>query len=183
MQALRLFVYAVESLNAVIGRVVALSLLALIGLVVWEVALRYVFNSPTTWGNELITYIFACYIMLGGGYTLLHRDHVTMDIVYARFSQRGKATIDVLTAGFVLIYCIVLLRETTIMTMDAWRTGQRAGSDWSPPLFPIYIFFAIGAALTLLQAVAKLIRDFHLMVAGTQLLPDPVLKDEERAAL
>jgi len=183
MQWLRRFVQIVESLNSAIGRVVALSLIILIGLVVWEVFLRYGLNAPTTWGNELITYIFAAYIMLGGGYTLLHRDHVVMDILYGRFSPRGKATLDVLTAAFVLIYCFVLLQQTTEMTVDAWSSGQRAGSDWSPPLFPIYIFFAIGAALIMLQAIAKLMRDFHYMVIGRELLPDPVRADEEKVTL
>ena len=35
--------------------------------------------------------LFAGYILLGGGYTLLHRDHVNMDIVYSRFTPRARA--------------------------------------------------------------------------------------------
>src|SRR3546814_4778194 len=100
----------------------------------YEVVLRYVFQAPTTWGNELITFIFAGYILLGGGYTLLHRDHVAMDIVYARLSRRTQAILDVLTAGFVILYCWILLRETGTMAYEALETGQRASSDWNPPL-------------------------------------------------
>ncbi len=173
MRAVRLAVQAIEALNSVVGRVAALSLLALIALVVWEVFLRYVLQAPTTWGNELVGYIFAGYIMLGGGYTLLHRDHVAMDIVYARLSPRAQATLDVLTAGFVLIYCGVLLQMTAEMTYDAWESGQRAGSDWSPPLFPIYLVLPVGAGLLLLQSIAKLLRDLHLAVTGQALLPPP----------
>jgi TRAP-type mannitol/chloroaromatic compound transport system permease small subunit len=174
MRAVRIAVQAIEALNGVVGRVTAVCILGLIGLVVWEVFLRYVLQAPTTWGNELVGYIFAGYILLGGGYTLLHRDHVAMDILYARFGPRTKATLDVLTAGFVIIYCLVLLRETWVMTYEAWESGQRASSDWSPPLFPIYLVLPIGAALILLQAVAKLVRDLHLAFMGQKLLPEPV---------
>ena len=173
MRAYRLAVQAIEALNGAIGRVTAVSLLGLIGLVVWEVFQRYVLQAPTTWSNELVGYVFAGYILLGGGYTLLHRGHVAMDIVYARLSPRAQATLDVLTAGFVIIYCVVLLRETTVMAYDAWETGQRANSDWGPPLFPIYLVLPIGAALILLQAIAKLMRDLHLAFTGQVLLPEP----------
>ena len=172
MRAVRLAVQAIEALNGGVGRVTAVGLLGLIGLVVWEVFLRYVMQAPTTWGNELVGYVFAGYILLGGGYTLLHRDHVSMDIVYARLGRRTQATLDVLTAGFVIIYCVVLLRETTVMTYEAWETGQRAGSDWSPPLFPIYLVLPVGATLILLQAIAKLLRDLHMAFTGQQLLPE-----------
>ena len=173
MRAYRLAVQAIEALNGAVGRVTAVSLLGLIGLVVWEVFLRYVLQAPTTWSNELVGYVFAGYILLGGGYTLLHRDHVAMDIVYARLSPRARATLDVLTAGFVIIYCAVLLRETAVMAYEAWETGQRANSDWSPPLFPIYLVLPVGAALILLQAIAKLVRDLHLAFTGRVLLPEP----------
>lgn len=183
MRAYQLAVWAIEALNGAIGRIAAVSLLGLIGLVVWEVFQRYVLQAPTSWSNELVGYVFAGYILLGGGYTLLHRDHVAMDIVYARLSPRAQATLDVLTAGFVIIYCVVLLRETGVMTYEAWETGQRAGSDWSPPLFPVYLVLPIGAALILLQAIAKLIRDLHMAFTGQLLLPEPAKVAAEGSAL
>lgn len=183
MFIVRSAVRAIESLNSVIGSLTAVGLLILIALVVWEVFLRYVVNAPTTWGNELITYLFAGYILLGGGYTLLHRDHVAMDIIYAQLSPRKKAVIDVLTAGFVLIYCLVLLQQTGIMTYEAWEAEQRAGTDWGPPLYPVYAAMPIGALLLLLQAVAKLFRDLYTTFTGDDLLPDPVADKHGEAAL
>jgi TRAP-type mannitol/chloroaromatic compound transport system permease small subunit len=167
----RLLVRVVEDLNSLVGRIVAVGLLGLIALVVWEVFLRYVLNAPTTWGTELITYLFAGYVLLGGGYTLLHGDHVAMDIVYASLSPRRQATLDVLTAAFVIIYCTVLLQQTWIMTYEALERGQTANSDWGPPLFPVYLCLPVGAALLLLQALAKLLRDLHLAITGRPLMP------------
>jgi TRAP-type mannitol/chloroaromatic compound transport system permease small subunit len=180
---LRLFVRAVEGLNGVVGRVVAVGLLGMIALVVWEVFLRYVLNAPTTWGFELISYLFAAYILLGGGYTLLHRDHVAMDIVYASLSTRRQAILDVLTAGFVLIYCYVLMDQSWIMASESLERGQTANSDWGPPLFPVYVCIPIGAALLLLQAVAKLMRDLHFAFTGRTLLPEHESSVEEKPAL
>ena len=182
MFIVRYAVRAIESLNIVIGSLTAVGLLILIALVVWEVFLRYVVNAQTTWGNELITYLFSGYILLGGGYTLLHRDHVAMDIIYAQLSPRKKAILDVLTAGFVLIYCLVLLQQTGIMTYEAWESEQRTGTDWVPPLYPVYAAMPIGALLLLLQAIAKLFRDLYTTITGDDLLPDPVADKHGGAA-
>ena len=65
MNALRAIVRSIDRLNGVVGYVTALSILGLIGLVSYEVFLRYVVKAPTTWGNELISFIFAGYILLG----------------------------------------------------------------------------------------------------------------------
>lgn len=169
MLALRGFVRAIDGLNEHFGRLVALGILAIIGLVVMEVVLRYIFAAPTIWGTEMITFVFAGYIMLGGGYTLLHRDHVNVDILYGRLPPRGKATLDVLTAAFALLYCAVLLYYTGRVALEALATGRTTGTDWNPPMFPVMVSLPVGAALLLLQALARLVSDLHLALTGREI--------------
>ena len=171
MPSLSALVRFVNALNEGIGRIVSIVLLLIILLVVVEVVLRYGFNAPTTWGGELITFIFAGYILLGGGYTLLHRDHVNMDIVYSRFSPRGRAWVDVATAAFVFIYCWVLLRESADMAIEALELGRHTGTDWNPPQFPVLLSLPVGAFLLLLQAAAKFVSDLVLAITGRELAP------------
>lgn len=168
MAALRGFVRAIDGLNEYFGRLVALGILAIIGLVVMEVVLRYVFAAPTIWGTEMITFLFAGYIMLGGGYTLLHRDHVNVDILYGRFGPRGRAILDVATAFFVLLYCAVLLYYSGIVAVEALATGRTTGTDWNPPMFPVMVSLPLGAGLLLLQALSRLVADLHLALTGRE---------------
>lgn len=169
MRAVGGFVRAVDWFNEHFGRLVAMLVLALVGLVVMEVVLRYVFAAPTIWGTELITFLFAGMIMLGGGYTLLHRDHVNVDILHSQLSPRGRAVADSLTGGFALLYCGVLFHYTASVALDALATGRTTGTDWNPPLFPVMLSLPIGAALLFLQALAKLVRDLHLALTGRAL--------------
>lgn len=179
MNLLRAAVRFVDRLNSYVGYVVAISLLGLIGLVCYEVFLRYVLRAPTTWGNEMISFIFAGYIMLGGGYTLLNRDHVSMDILYSRWSPRTRAIVDTLTAAFMILFCWVMFDQTAIMAKEALETGQRASSDWSPYLFPVMVSLPIGAGLLLLQALAQFVRDLYMAVTGEPLLPDEKPAEKE----
>jgi TRAP-type mannitol/chloroaromatic compound transport system permease small subunit len=105
MHRLSLFVRAIDDTNEWVGRIVAVGILLMTGIVSYEVVMRYGFRAPTIWATELITFIFAGYIFLGAGYTLLHRDHVGMDILYNRLPARAQAALDVLTAVFALLYC------------------------------------------------------------------------------
>lgn len=171
MSILRGFVYAVDWFNERFGRLVALLILVLVGLVMMEVVLRYAFAAPTIWGTEMITFLFAGMIMLGGGYTLLHHDHVNVDLLYNRFSLRGRAIIDSLTAVFSLLYCAVLFHYTAMVALDALAIGRTTGTDWNPPMFPVMLSLPVGAGLLFLQALAKFIRDLHLAVTGRALAP------------
>lgn len=172
MNLLRAAVRFIDRLNSVVGFIAGITILGLIGLVCYEVFLRYVMKAPTTWGNEMISFIFAAIIMLGAGYTQLHRDHVSMDILYSRWSRRTQASVDILTAGFMLLFCWVMFDQTFIMAKEALETGQRASSDWSPPLFPVMVSLPIGAGLLLLQVLARVARDLHMAITGTELIPD-----------
>jgi len=55
-----------------------------------EVIARSVFHSPALWADESMTYIAGFVYVLGGGYALLYRRHVAVDIVYERFGWRGR---------------------------------------------------------------------------------------------
>ena len=58
----------------------------------FEVVARYMFNSPTSWATEATTMLFVAYTILSGGYLLLHRGHIKVDIFYQQFSPRLNHT-------------------------------------------------------------------------------------------
>jgi TRAP-type mannitol/chloroaromatic compound transport system permease small subunit len=169
MRALGAFVRAVDSTNEWVGRIVAAGILLMIVIISYEVLMRYGFRAPTLWATELITFVFAGYIFLGAAYTMLHRAHVGMDIVYSRLPARAQAVLDVITATFVFIYCWVLISTGWDTAWSALQTGRTTGTDWNPPLFHAAALLPIGAGLLLLQAIAKFVRDLVLVFSGRDL--------------
>src|SRR5262245_47052974 len=124
MYALRAFVRAVDGTNEWVGRIVAVGILLMIAIVSYEVLMRYGFRAPTLWATELITFVFAGYIFLGAGYTMLHRAHVGMDIIYSRLPARAQALLDIITAAFVLLYCWVLISIGWDTAWSALQSGR-----------------------------------------------------------
>lgn len=156
----------VNTTNEWIGRILSVGILPITLLVVFEVVMRYALRSPTVWGTELLAQLFAGYILLGGGYTLLHRAHVNMDVVYVRLSPRTQAVLDVITAAVVFLYCIMLIQQGGRLALESWELGRTSGTDWNPPLFPVQALLPLGAFLMLIQAAIKFARDLAFALTG-----------------
>ena len=149
----------VDTLNDWVGKVLSFGILLMFLLVLTEVVRRYFFNAPTVWSNELTQLIFGAYVILSGGYVLRWDGHVNVDVIYSRFSTRGKAIIDIGTFVLFLLFCGMMLVYGGSLAWESISIWERYNSAWGVPLYPAKAMIPIGAFLLLLQGVVKLIRD------------------------
>ena len=156
----------IDRANEWTGRIVSLWMIPLIFLMSFEVFMRYILQSPTEWGTEMVTFIFAAYILLGGGYTLLHGDHVNINVFYNKQTPRRKALFDSITAVVFYLYTWVLFWEGSKFAWEAIIRNRHSGTDWNPPLYPLLITLPLGAFLILIQGTAKFIRDLKTVLAA-----------------
>ena len=75
----------------------------------YEVIARFVFNSPTNWVHESMFLMFGMQYMLSGAYAYREDQHVRVDVIYAKFSPRGKAIADIITSVFFFIFIGTML--------------------------------------------------------------------------
>jgi TRAP-type mannitol/chloroaromatic compound transport system permease small subunit len=156
----------VDKLNLATGKLVAFLMVPMLLVMILEVIMRYGFKSPTLWGTEMATFIFAGYVLLGAGYTHLQDGHVNMNALYQRLARKNKAIFDLITSTAFFLYCGVLLYESCRFTWDAMISGRHTGTDWNPPLAPVLITMPIGVFLMLLQGIVKFVRDLNTVVSG-----------------
>ncbi|MBI4637951.1 MAG: TRAP transporter small permease subunit [Candidatus Rokubacteria bacterium] len=149
----------IDSLNDWCGRLVGFQILFVAVVILYEVVLRAGFNAPTLWANETMIYVTAVAYLLGGGYALLHRRHVSVDVVYARFSPRTRARLDVATLAFLVLYLAALGWAGGRFAWDSIGVGETTGTPWNPPIWPVKLAIPIAAALVLLQGIANVVRD------------------------
>jgi TRAP-type mannitol/chloroaromatic compound transport system permease small subunit len=148
----------IDRLNERLGRIISFLIFILIGIIMFEVVMRYVFNRPTIWVNETSEFAFSAYFLLGGAYTLFHAGHVRVDIVYNRFSSRIRAVLDLITSLFFFLYMSLLLWKGGEMAWDSTMLLERSQTPWAPYIFPVMIIVPIAALLMLLQGVVIFIR-------------------------
>lgn len=129
----------------------------------YEVLARYVFNSPTNWAHEAMFLMFGMQYMLAGAYALREDAHVRVDVLYVRFSDRGKAMVDIVASVFFFIFTGALLGTGFIFARDSVAVWEVSFTEWAIQYWPVKATIALGAFLILLQGVSKLVKDVLLL--------------------
>jgi TRAP-type mannitol/chloroaromatic compound transport system permease small subunit len=172
MSTLKALLNFIDAINDWVGKVLSYFLFAFFALLLMEVILRYFFNSPTVWGNELAQMFFGTYVVVGGGYILRTGGHVNVDIIYTRFSTKTKAALDIFTSILFFLFCGMLLVYGASLAWDSLSRFEHSQSAWNPPLYPVKLMIPFAAILLIIQGIAKLIRDF-LILFDKDISPTP----------
>jgi len=164
MKKLEFALDLIDKLNDKVGKGVMFLIAALTLMVVFTVVMRYGLDAPTAWSFEAIGFVFGTYVILAGGYAILHHSHVAVDILYTRFSPRVKAALDVFTSLVFFCFAVALVWKGSQYAWHSVEIRQTTGSLWNPPVYPVKMMIPIGASLLLLQGIAKFIRDFMTVI-------------------
>jgi TRAP-type mannitol/chloroaromatic compound transport system permease small subunit len=149
----------IETVNVKAGEFVAWWSLIAVFVYYYEVIARFVFNSPTNWVHESMFLMFGMQYMLSGAYAYREDQHVRVDVIYAKFSPRGKAIADIVTSVFFFIFIGTMLVTGYRFAADAVNAGEHSFTEWGIQYWPVKLAIPIGAALLLLQGIAKLLKD------------------------
>jgi TRAP-type mannitol/chloroaromatic compound transport system permease small subunit len=169
VKALVVYTKYVDALNRLVGKFSMYLVFGMMLILLYASLSRSLFNSPVVWAVEMAQFTMAAYYTLGGGYSLILRGHVRMDVLYSHWSPRTKAIVDVFTSFFLLFYLGVLLYGGISSTAYSLEYGQKNYSAWAPPLSPIKIVMVVGIILMILQCVSRFIKDVS-KVMGVDML-------------
>ncbi|MGE5337962.1 MAG: TRAP transporter small permease subunit [Gemmatimonadota bacterium] len=154
----------IESLNVRVGEFVAYWAVIAVFVYYYEVLARYVFNSPTNWVHESMFLMFGMQYMLAGAYAHREDQHVRVDVLYTKFSPRGKAIADIISSVFFFIFTLTMLYTGGRFALDAINNSETSFTEWGIQYWPVKLAIPIGAALIVLQGISRLIRDVLFVV-------------------
>ena len=179
IEKVRRILKIVDLANEKLARISCYVLLLAMILVPYEVVMRYVFNSPTSWSMEMTQFLFCTMVVLGGGWVLLKGSHVNVDIVYNRFGIRTRAIISILTSLLLFAFLFFVFRQNLLAGIQsaAWR--ETSASGWNPPLYPIKLIIPLGVLFLLLQSIAMFVRYIIQAVTGVEEIKIEPLTGEE----
>lgn len=162
---------AVTRLNIWIGRVAAWLIVPIFLLLMADVIMRYVVGSAAIWTAEFAQLIFGAYAVIAGGYLLVERAHVNVDIIYGKFSRVNKAVVDLATSFLFFLFLVVLIWQGVDMAWDSAAKLERSSSIWNPHIWPVKIVIPVAAVLLLLQGLVRIVSDIRT-VRGVENDPD-----------
>jgi TRAP-type mannitol/chloroaromatic compound transport system permease small subunit len=158
-KVIKIFVHSVDTTNRVVGKFSMYLVFVMIVILLYEPIARNLFGKSSIWAVEMAQFTMAAYYLLGGGFSLLLKGHVRMDLLYGRWSEKTQATVDAFTSLFLIFYLVFLLVGAYSSIEYAIMYGQRNRSAWAPLMAPIKIIMGTGVVLMLLQVIATFFKD------------------------
>jgi len=172
----------IDVINYRVGQLIALLIVPLIAVVVFEVISRNSFAilqnagfedfardlglGPTLWVYDTSRMIAGVLFMAAAGYGLMRGVHIRADFLYRNWSAKTQATVD---ATLYLFFFIPSMIFFTIVASKFWwlafSTGEtmQIDSAWGPLLWPARLAMPVGGFLLMLQGIPEIFRAFHKM--------------------
>lgn len=109
----RFEVCAVSVIKKIIDRFLEVCCIALFGvltlLVVWQVFTRYVLKNPSSFSEQLATYLFVWLVLLGGALVFGENGHMAMDFLKDKLPVHLKIAAELLIQLLILVFAVLVL--------------------------------------------------------------------------
>jgi TRAP-type mannitol/chloroaromatic compound transport system permease small subunit len=162
--------HLIDTANEWIGRAVAWLVLAMVLLVGYDVAMRYLFSRGSVALQELEWHLFAMVFLLGAAYTLKHDAHVRVDVLYHSrwMTPRRRAWVNLVGSLALLVpFCLLVITSSWPFVVDAYIHGEGSPDPGGlPHRWLLKACIPLGFALVLLQGVALALRSADEIARG-----------------
>lgn len=159
-----------DRISDISGRITAWLTLAMVLSTTIIVVLRYVFDTGFIWMQESVTWMHAAVFMVGAAYTLLHEEHVRVDIFYRKMGPRRRALVDMLgVLLFLLPLCGFLAWMAWDFAATSWtihETSREPGGLPYPMIPMLKSVVLVMPVFVALQGLSLLLRSFARLRSG-----------------
>jgi TRAP-type mannitol/chloroaromatic compound transport system permease small subunit len=170
----------IDALNERVGHLIYWLILVAVLVSAGNAVIRYAFNMSSNAWLEVQWYLFSAVFLFCAGYTLLHNQHVRIDVITGRMSKRAQAWIDIFgTLFFLLPMAITIMWLSWPVFVDAYQHNEVSTNAGGLIIWPARLMVPIGFSLLVMQGCSELIKRIAFLKG---LIPDPAEKHEAPAA-
>lgn len=155
--------YIIDEASRWAGALGAAAALLLALLIVYDASMRYIFHEGSIALQELEWHLFDILFLLGLSYALKHDKHVRVDILYARFSPRMKAYVQIVSMLFFVIPLgLLVVWFSWDFTLQSFVQNEMSPNPGGLCCrYIIKSFIIIAFFLLILQAVSEIIKALY----------------------
>ncbi len=150
---------AIDGLNEIVGRIVAVVAIVFAAIIIFDVVMRYAFSEPTRWAFAVSKQLFGFYFVLLGGYALRHGAHVRVDILTEQFGRMARKAVDLM--GYVIFFfpfAWVFLTRSWEFASRSWSQGEVTYGAIQMPVYPLKMAMCVASGLLLLQGISEVLK-------------------------
>lgn len=170
----------IDTVNERIGRVTIWLVLVVVLISAGNAVSRFAFNLSSNSMLEIQWYLFSAIFLFCAAYVLKRNEHIRIDVIAGRLSERAQNWIDVFgIIVFLLPMAIMIGWLSWPVFMNAWNSGELSPNPGGLVRWPVRVMMPIGFALLILQAISELIKRVAFLTGNG---PNPLQKEKGPSA-
>lgn len=142
-------------LNYSLDALAGVSFLAMVALTCWQVFTRYILRNPSSWSEELVSYLFAWMSLFGASLVVGERGHMNIPIVVERFGKKGRKFFAIFAEVIACIFAGVILVYGGIQITNL-AMGQMT-SSLGLPVGVFYIILPLSGVINIVYTTLNII--------------------------
>ena len=131
------------------------SFLAMVALTCWQVFTRYILQNPSSWSEELVSYLFAWMSLFGASIVVGERGHMNIPILVERMGKGGRKFFAIFAEIVACLFAGVILVYGGIQITDL-AMGQMT-SSLGLPIGVFYIVLPLSGVINIIYTILNII--------------------------
>jgi TRAP-type mannitol/chloroaromatic compound transport system permease small subunit len=161
---------AIDTLNEKIGLIATWLVLIACVVSAGNAMMRYGFNLSSNAWLEIQWYLFGGMVMLGAAYTLRVNEHVRVDVLYSRYSERTRLWVDLLGGiVFLLPMAIIIGWLSWPLFLNSYEIHETSSNAGGLLRWPVKLLIPAGFLLLTLQGISEVIKRFAALTGHMKL--------------
>jgi len=140
-----------------------------------DVIARYVFNRPSMWTDEIVSYLLIAIVFLGLAENLRQGSHIRIDVVTNLLPPRARLILEVVAYAVGMVFAWVLIAGTWTRFDNFWTRHIISDSPLMTPLWLAMVPVVVGAVVLGLAMVWGFIASLHALLTGA--VPENAAQD------
>lgn len=142
-------------LNKALSMLAGISFLAMVLLVCWQVFTRYILQNPSSWSEELVSYVFAWMTLLGASLVVGERGHMNIPIIVERMKPEVRKILAIFTEIVAFSFAAVILVYGGLQ-MTQLAMGQMT-SSLGVAVGVFYVILPLSGIINMLFAMLNIV--------------------------
>ena len=178
----------IDAVSEFLGKVGVYLTMAVIVVGFYNVAARYLgrfigLQLSSNFWIELQKYLFSAIFLAMFAYNLKHEVNVRVDFLYAQWSPKRKALVNLLgTLLFLLPFCLLGLWVAWNPLLMSWRLGEMSPDPGGLSRVPLRVGVVLVFVLLALQGIAQAIK-YVAVLAGDQAVAHELAQESAPGAM
>ncbi|WP_342536991.1 TRAP transporter small permease [Sporosarcina sp. FSL K6-3508] len=128
-----------------------------ITLIFYGVVMRYGFNSPKAWVEEVVRYVIIWGVFLGFSIALRHNQHIQVDLLYDKMPGKMKKFVDLFATIISILFCLAYTYYGYLLVEARYHSGM-VSLDVGIPMWIVYLILPISGVLFSLRFIERLVQ-------------------------